>query len=272
MKSADLHIHSEYSDSTFSVEEIFKIAKSHNLDCLSLTDHDTVKGIKLSLALAKEFDIEFIPGVEITTEFEGKEVHILGYFVDVENKEFLEFLKQIQEQRKERVYEMSKKLAALGIEISPQEVFNKAKESCVTRLHVAEVLIEKGVVKDLKEAFKNYIGDKAPCYVARFKFSPFKAIQILRRMKAIPVLAHPFRSNADQILDDLVQAGLLGIEVFYPDQRHLTDYYIKIAKKYSLLITGGSDSHGNAKPKDYLGFIKLPYEYVRKLKEKRDSL
>ncbi len=272
MKTGDLHIHSNHSDSSFSLEEIFRRAKSQNIDCISITDHDTIRGNLLAATLAKEFDIEFIPGVEITTEIQGREIHILGYFVDSKNEELLNFLNQIQKQRRERIYEMSKKLCALGIEISPQEVFNKARDSSVTRLHVAEVLIEKGVVRNLKEAFKNYIGDRAPCYVARFKFSPFKAIKILRDNKAIPVLAHPFRSKVDSLIPELVDAGLMGIEVFYPDQKDLTEYYIKIAKKYSLLITGGSDCHGLAKPRVYLGSIKVPYQYIQELKEAKFSL
>jgi len=215
-------------------------------------------------------EIEVIPAVELTCQNESRELHILGYFIDYKDKDFLTVLKELKQQRRERIYEISRKLGRLGIHIEPEEVFSLCPEgSSVGRLHVARVLLNKGIVSSFKDAFRRFIGERSPGYVARFRFAPEEAISIIKKAGGIPVLAHPHKSNCLNILPHLVDAGLEGIEVFYSDNTPaVEDFYKNLAAKYGLLVTGGSDCHGFAKKEILMGKVKLPYWYVENMKER----
>ncbi len=271
-KFADLHVHSHFSDGTFSPEEIVREAKMAGLSCISITDHDTTDAIDPAQQIAA-LDLEIIPGIELTAEAGGQEIHILGYLIEYKNKDFQGMLKKMQDVRVKRIYEICKKLNKLGIKIEPEEIFNIAGKGSVGRLHVARALLEKGSVFSLADAFNRFIGDKGPAYVGKFKMTPKEAIDWIRRVKGVPVLAHPHIIGDQSLISDFVKAGIRGIEAFYAEHSDFQrQEFVKIADKYHLLITGGSDCHGTVKEQTHLGKVKLPYEYVEKLKEEKCRL
>ncbi len=273
MKYADLHLHTNFSDGTNTVAELLQKAKDAGLSCISITDHDTVEGLKYLKENIKNPDLEVIPGIELTAEHEDKEIHILGYFIDFENKSFLEQLAAIKRARVKRIKDMTAKLKSLNVNIDPEEVLCLSEVGTVGRLHLARVMLKNGCVASLQEAFNKYIGDNGPAYVGRFRLSPEKAIQLIERVGGVSVLAHPYSLSKQDLIPKLVDFGLSGIEVYYPE--HSSSQirnYLEVARKFDLLITGGSDCHGNAKPTELIGEIKLPYDFVEKIKLRRRLL
>ena len=267
MKFADLHVHSLFSDGTFSPPHIVSEALRVGLSCISITDHDSTEAIDFAIKAAGD-DLEVIPGIELTAESGGQEIHILGYLIDYKNKAFLEMLKHMREVRVKRIYEICKKLKKQGVNIEPQEILSLAGKGSVGRLHVARALYEKGDVFSIADAFYRFIGDKGPAYVGKFKMTPKEAVDWILKVKGIPVLAHPYTLDDRALIADFVKAGIMGIEAIYTEHsNYQKEEFIKIADKYHLLVTGGSDCHGKAKEEPHLGKVKLPYEYVEKLKE-----
>ncbi len=269
-KFADLHIHTRYSDSTSSPEEVVEQAYQQGLHCIAITDHDTVDGIRPAIESAKKYDIEVIPAIELSSELQGKDIHILGYFFDYKNQNFVERLGYMQNSRMERMEEMILKLKNLGIDdIALEEVCALAESKSVGRPHLATIMKEKGWVKDFKEAFDKYLADDAPAYVPKFKQTPEEAIQFIHEAGGVAVLAHPMLTNVDQLIAGFVRVGLDGLEVYCHCVSNMTiSFYEGLAKKYNLLVTGGSDAHGNVKKHTYVGKVKIPYNIVEKLKEK----
>jgi len=269
MGFADLHIHSSFSDGSLTPEEILKTAKEQELFCVAITDHDSVEAY-LNGGILKNSYLEVIPAVELTTEYNSKEIHILGYFINYQDKDFLKKLEFLKKMRILRIKEMIKKLNALNIDISFEEVTDFKNPSVLTRLHLARALLKKGFVNSILEAFTNFIGENASCYVGGFHFSPSEAIRLIKNIKGIPVLAHPYSiGNLEEILDYLIGSGLEGMEVYYPEHDVTRiRYYEGIAYKYNLLITGGSDFHGEERPKINIGSVRIPYALVEKLKDK----
>ncbi|MFH0877152.1 MAG: PHP domain-containing protein [Candidatus Omnitrophota bacterium] len=270
-KFADLHIHTYYSDGTFSPSEVVAQAAKCGLATIAITDHDTVEGIDLARSAAG--DCEVLTGIELTAEFDGKEIHILGYLLDHRDVAFLNMLKEMRQVRVMRIHEMCKKLKKCGLNLEPDDVFSLTKGGSVGRLHLARAMFEKGLVFSIADAFARFIGDRGPAYVGKFKMSPKEAIAWIKKTKGIPVLAHPYTISDRSLIIDFVKAGIMGIEAYYPEHSsYQADEFMKIAKKYDLLITGGSDCHGEAKSEVHLGKVKLPYEYVEKLKQAQCTL
>lgn len=268
MRFADLHLHTIFSDGTYTPVELIRQSKKKGLSVIAVVDHDTVSGIEPAIESAKKAGIEVIPGIELSAEFAGLEIHILGYFIDYKNILFKNKLKDLSAIRTERIYKILAKLNGLGIKLDPKAVFNLAKDGTVGRLHIARALVNEGLVSSVKEAFKKYIGDDCPCYVCGFRFNPQEAIKFIKDFSGIPVLAHPYALNRDDLIPQFVGYGLMGIEVYYPEHtQSMINFYLNMAKKYNLLVTGGSDCHGEAKPEVKIGMIKLPYELVEKLIE-----
>jgi len=273
MRFADLHLHTNFSDGTDTPAELVKKAKEANLSTIAITDHDNVEGILPALEISEEENIELIPAVELTAEIEELEVHILGYLIDYKNKGFLEKLEFLRENRRERIYKILAKLKEMGIELNPQDVFAYAKGGTVGRLHIAQVMLKEGYINSIVEAFSRYIGNNCPAYISGFKLSPKEAINLIRKIDGIPVLAHPYSLNQDSLIPQFIEYGLLGIEVYYPEHTSsMVEFYLNLAKKYNLLITGGSDYHGKLKPQVNIGLSKIPYELVEKLKEAKEKL
>lgn len=268
MKFADLHLHTLYSDGTYSAQELIKEASAHGLAAIAVVDHDTVSGVEPSMEAGNAKGIEVIPGIELSAEHKGSEIHILGYFIDHKNAEFLEKLGSLKKSRVDRVYRMSEKLSGLGIKLDPESVFAISKNATPGRLHIARALLREGLVKSIYEAFAKFIGDKGPAYVSGFRLSPKEAVSLIKKSGGVPVLAHPYTLRQDATIPFFVECGIRGLEVYYPEHTNsMIDYYLEIARKYNLLITGGSDCHGDAKPEVRIGSIKIPYELVTALKE-----
>lgn len=266
MRYADLHLHSHFSDGTFSPSQIVDRARQAGLSCVSITDHDNIDGLKEALQAAGD-DVEIIPGIEIAAEASGQEIHILAYLIDHQNPGFIKMLDDMQKIRVERIHEICKKLKSLGAPLEPEDIFRLATKGSVGRLHVARALCARGHVASVNEAFVRFIGDKGPAYVGKFKMTPREAIQWVIKNKGIPVLAHPCILSDKALISDFVNAGIMGLEVFYAEHSpYQTQEFLKIAEKYALLVTGGSDCHGAAKEEASIGRVKLPYEYVEKLK------
>ena len=268
-KFADLHIHTHYSDSTLSPEEVVQEAANGGLSCIAITDHDTIDGVKPTQLAAEPFDLEVISGIELSSEAQGKDIHILGYFIDCSNAVLQTELKKMQKARITRIKGMVEKLKIQGIDnITYEEVAILTHSDAIGRVHLASVLKKKGWVSSIPEAFEKYIGEECPAYVSKFKISPYEAISLIKQSGGIAVLAHPMITNKDELIPSFVHAGLQGIEVYYPNYSDVTlRYYEGIAKKHNLVMTGGSDAHGKAKANTCIGKTRVSYDFVVQMKE-----
>lgn len=272
--AADLHIHTTFSDGCETPEEVVAKAKEAKLSAIAITDHDNVEGIKSAQAAGEKLGIKVIPGIEFTTEVPEAEIHILGYFVNDKDPKLRAVLEKIQGSRHSRIFMILEKLKKIGVNLDPDKVFAFSKGASAGRPHVARALVEAGVVKSIRSAFDKYLGWQGPAYVPHYKLTPEGAVKLILENGGIPVYAHPLVSDHDKIIPELVSFGLKGIEVFYPghsDEQRA--YYLALAKKLGLLVTGGSDYHGAANPREgRLGEVYLPDEYMEKLFEARSSL
>lgn len=247
MQFTDLHIHSTISDGMLSPKEIVIIAKKKGIRCISVTDHDTVDSQKILSKLIKDKDLIIVPGIEISTEYKGNEIHILGYFMDINNKSLNDNLKVLQGSRKERAIDILKKLQCINISISTEEI--NINKSSIGRPHIANALVEKGYATTVKNAFNQYLIKGKPAYVDRYKLNYKEALGLIKDSGGISVLAHPGEIYKGEKIENIIKEfkvyGLKGIEVFHPSHSttEINDYY-NLAKKYSILITGGSDCHG----------------------------
>jgi hypothetical protein len=264
LEFADLHIHTKTSDGRITSEEAVFLAHQSRLAAISIADHDTVDGIRAALELGKRYGIEVIPGVELSSEIKGIELHFLGYFIDWRDKWFRNKLSELQEARRDRAKKIIEKLRGLGIEISYEVILSSAGK-VLGRPHIARLMLERGYVKSIDEAFDNYLGLGRPAHVKKFPLSPKEAIKMIRKLGGIPVLAHPIFARADDMLPDLIGMGLMGIEVYHgKHDAQATEHYKQLAKKYGLLITGGSGAHGLEIP---VGKVRIPYSLVEQLKK-----
>jgi len=268
MKYADLHTHTIESDGTYTPLQLVRKAIARGLSAVAIVDHDTVGAIAEALGEAQGTGLEIIPGIELTAQQDYQEVHILGYFLDYQDKQLLQKLQLVQLSRVTRVYKIVENLKKLGLELNPQTVFDISGRGTVGRMHIARALVQDGWVDSTAEAFRKYIGDKSPAYVLGFCFSPAEAIKLIRDAGGVAVLAHPFMLHNDALITEFVQCGLQGLEVYYPEHsQSLVNFYLDLAKQLNLLVTGGSDFHGSAKPNIALGAIKIPWELVEQLRQ-----
>ena len=262
MRAVDLHTHSNCSDGTYPVKELMDYAHEKNLAAIALTDHDTVDGLDeaINYVADKYPDMELIPGIEFSTVEEGKDVHIVGLYIDHHNQRFVGRLQAFIDSRTERNIRMCNKLREeAGIPITFEELVSSFPGAVITRAHYAQFMVERGLVKSRNEVFDKYIGDHAPYYVEREKIAPEEAIEYVLEGGGVPILAHPILYHmSDRKLDALVArlkaAGLRGIEAIYSTYSPSEERQIKeLAAKYDLLISGGSDFHGANKPSIDLG-------------------
>jgi len=264
LKFADLHVHTSSSDGKITAEEAVRHAQRAGLAAIAIADHDTVEGVEIALGMGKGYGVEIIPGVELSSEVGDKELHILGYFIDWRAKWFRDKLSQLQEARRDRGRKMIEKLRRLGVEI-PYDAVISSNGKVLGRPHIAQAMLDRSYVKTIDEAFYRYLGMGKPAYVKKFPLSPEEAIKMIRKLGGVPVLAHPIFARADEMLPELIEMGLHGIEVYH--SRHdakTTEHYEEIAKKYGLLITGGSDAHSFEVP---IGGVRIPYSLVEELKK-----
>lgn len=272
-KVADLHVHTHLSDGTFTPEKVVEYAKAKGLSAIAITDHDCCSGITPAILVAEDLDVEIVPGVELTAEADDAEIHILGYFIDWQNNSFIRKLDEISRVREERAREILKKLRKHSVDISDDELFEWSGPGCVGRLHIAHLLFKKGYTSSIGEAFARYIGNGGSCYVRKFKLTPEEAVDIIKKVGGISVVAHPKTiaiqdKSTEDIIASLVKAGVRGIEVYHPDHSCGDEEGFKsLAKKHNLLITGGSDCHGFGKKEILIGKVRIPYELVENLKK-----
>ena len=246
MEYADLHIHTTASDGILSPEQVIWWAAKKQLKAISITDHDTINGVAEALLINKQNnDIEIVPGIELNSYFNGEEVHVLGYYIDITDEAFLNKLKEIQDFRYNRALKIIKKLNMLNISISVDQVLSISKGDSVGRPHIARALVKNGYAKDVKDAFNRYLAKDCPAYVERYKLTTKQAIETINNIKGIPVLAHPGLLNNKAIINELLDLGFRGIEVYHSKHdESAVNRFLKIALEKDLLITGGSDCHG----------------------------
>jgi len=269
----DLHIHTIFSDGTYTPEEAVFRAKKLGLVAISITDHDSVAGLASALAAGKRLGIEVVPGVEMSTDVGEDEIHILGYLLDWKKEDFLRQLEKFQAARANRNQKLLKKLDDLGMRVDYREVRKLAPRGVISRLHIARLMVEKGYVRSIGDAFEQWLNPGKPAYVQKMKVPPFKIIELLLKAEAIPVLAHPFLSHRDDLIPHLVKAGLKGIEVYHSAHNpQMVAHYKRIAQKHHLLITGGSDCHGEAKDKVLMGKVRVPETLLIDLKKAKEKI
>jgi predicted metal-dependent phosphoesterase TrpH len=269
---ADLHLHTNFSDGTFSPEELVSHASRHGLAAIALTDHDTVEGCARAALACAAAKIQFIPGSELTAEQDGNEIHILGYFLDTQNAIFLTEIGKFQAVRQNRIREMVARLNELNVPLEADAVFALANCRSPGRPHVARALVQAGLVANLDEAFERFLKKNRPAWVPKAKMSALDAMELIHQAGGLAVMAHPGLNRSDQVIPDLVDAGLDGIECFHTKHPAATsEHYLQIAKKHALLVTGGSDCHGLSKGKPLIGTVKLGYRHVEKLFAARDA-
>jgi len=244
---ADLHVHTTASDGTLTPEEVVDLAGSLGLAAVALADHDTVAGIEPAVRRSHERGgrPEVVPALEVNTEWRGRDIHILGYFVEWEDERLARALARLRAARLARVERMLDKLTALGIRIPLDRVVSLCEEGSIGRPHVARAMVEGGWVGSLREAFERYLGRGRPAFVERYRFSPVEAVRVVRAAGGVAVLAHPGHGATPSLIRELVAAGLEGVEVRHPEHDdRLECMYLAMARELGLVATGGSDCHG----------------------------
>ncbi|WP_026669233.1 PHP domain-containing protein [Butyrivibrio sp. AE3006] len=284
MKKVDLHTHSTASDGTFSPSELVDLAVQKGLSAIALTDHDTVDGLEEAIRHSEENypDFELVPGIEYSTVRNGKDVHIVGLYIDYKDEEYRAGLQEFIDSRTRRNRKICEKLTDAGMPVTYEELVEANPGAVITRAHFGRLLLAKGYVKSISEAFDRFIGDRCPCYVPREKITPQMAIEQILKAKGVPILAHPVlyglgKDAMDELVGEMKEAGVVGIEALYAtytpqDERDMR----ALATKYDLLISGGSDFHGSNKPHIDLGTgtgrLCIQYDYLEKIKDyKRKS-
>lgn len=282
MKQIDLHVHSTYSDGTFTPTQLIDEASRIGLAAMALTDHDTVDGIPEAIEAASKKGIELVPGIELSTFYQKKEIHIVGLFIDYTDSAFNKRLLTFKEGREQKNIKMCEKFKELGIEVSYDEMKSMYAGSVITRAHFADYLLKKGIVGDRNEAFDRYIGDNRPCYVDREKITPMEAIDMIHSVGGIAILAHPVlyhlgEAKMHELMDYLCcPGGIQALEAIYSTYKMGDELAMRrLAKEYNILISGGSDFHGANKPHISLGTgmgkLFVPYEVLEKLRSVRSD-
>ena len=273
----DLHIHTTESDGSLTPSQVVRYAKEKGLKAIAITDHDTIHGNEEAIKEGMSEGVEVIPGVEISVDYSPGTMHMLGYFITTEDPILNEKLTLLQDSRADRNPRIIEKLNKLGLSLTYDEVVQVSGGGQVGRPHMAQILMQKGYTKSIKEAFDKYLGKGAPAYLDKFRLSAVEAITMITDAGGIPVLAHPSTlhlknpDELDALLKKLVNQGLQGLEVYYSehDERKTSSYKL-LAKRYNLAITGGSDFHGkNMKGIDLgtgRGNLKIPYTVLENLK------
>lgn len=263
---ADLHAHTSASDGSLSPSSLVSLALRVPLDVLAITDHDSVAGVPEALEAARGTALTLVPGVELSAVWEGRDVHILGYFVDYRDERLLAHLTDLRAARVRRAETTVAALKEAGYEISLDDVLSLAEGGAVGRSHVARALVNGGHADTVTEAFRQLLGRGCPFYVPKDVRSPIEVLEVILSAGGVPVLAHPGVTKADDVIPTLVGSGLMGIEAYHaehsPSDR---DRYAWLARSLGLIATGGSDYHGPEAPKQDLGSVTVPTVEVDRL-------
>ena len=263
----DLHLHTNFSDGLLTPTQVVMKAKEAGLKAVGIVDHDTIDGIAEATEAGSHQDIEVVPGVELSSQYEGRDIHILGYYFDPEHPRLQEYLRRFQQERYRRAAKMIQNLNNLGVRLTMAEVKERAKGGSIGRPHLAEVLMEKGYVETFQEAFHRYIGYGSKAYEEKYKIRPEEAIRLLSEAKGLSFLAHPGYSISDSIILHFIKAGLDGIEVVHPKlNEKRTQHLQQFARNNGLLLCGGSDCHGGRDGRFYIGNFTVPYIILEEMK------
>lgn len=298
----DLHVHSTISDGTLTPTELVHLANEQNLTSFALTDHDTVTGIKEAKSALESFQLEkencpnedsskkdssnepfslkeIVSGVEISAGYKNRDIHLLGLLIDENNQTLIDALDVAKENREQRNRKFADNLANAGLDISFEAILEDNPDAVITRAHFAKYLLKKQYVTSIKEAFTKYLSESTPYYVPREYIAPKDAIRIIKNAGGIPILAHPILYHLPEkellsLIKNLKEQGLMGLEAIYSSNMNNEESYVRgLARKYELLISGGSDFHGSVKPHISLGTgrgnLNVPYWVLEKLKEQK---
>jgi 3',5'-nucleoside bisphosphate phosphatase len=250
MAGIDLHTHSNRSDGTFEPAEIVRLAVERELEVVALTDHDTTAGLEEALSAGRDLGVEVVPGVEFSAEYQATSIHVLCYWMDAGDEDLQTELTRLRDDRFLRGERMIEKLRALGFDISFERVREIASGGNIVRPHVAQAMVEAGIVGTEREAFERYIADGGPAHVPKHALHPLDAVRLIRQAGGLCVLAHPGMWGAqtsvpEDLIEAMADAGMRGLEVDHtdhaPDQRR---HYRALAERLGLIATGGSDCHG----------------------------
>ncbi|MBE3581705.1 MAG: PHP domain-containing protein [Thermoanaerobacteraceae bacterium] len=268
VKGGDLHTHTTASDGKLTPHELVRLAHRKGLATIAVTDHDTVDGLEEALAVASLYGIEVIPGIELSTEWEGRDVHLLGYYIDFQGDRLRSFLQQRQEARYRRCLKIIARLQELGYPVTWEDVSPLVRGQAVGRLHIAQALVARGLVPSIEAAFSELLERGRPAYVPRYKLAPAEGVEIIRSCRGVAVLAHPGLIGEDAIIRELASRGLQGLEAYYPQHsREEVARYLDLAGELGLLVTGGSDFHGPDIPDHAeLGAVTVGEEVIERLK------
>ena len=265
MQAIDLHVHSNRSDGTFSPRQLVDYAMEKGLKAFALTDHDCIDGLEEAIQYADTLKKkaeegqslqvpEVIPGIEFSTEYQEQDVHILGLYIHYQEASFQKQLKAFVDSRISRNQKMCRLLTDTGLSVTYEDLLAEFPDAVITRAHYAKYMLNHGYINSMAEAFERYIGDRCPCYVPREKITPVQAVELVLKAGGVPVLAHPLLyhmsdSPLDALISQLTEAGLLGLEAIYSTYTAAEERQMRrLAAKYGLLISGGSDFHGENKP------------------------
>jgi len=277
----DLHAHTTHSDGSATPEELIALACEKRASAVAITDHDTVSAIGEARAAANRLGIEFVPGIEISAEYSPGTMHILGFFIDEQSGTLGVKLEDLRQARERRNPQIAERLQSLGFDVSYNEVVRLAGNQVVGRPHFGRLMIQKGYVSTMQEAFDRFLKKDAVAYVEKARLSPRDSIALIHAAGGVAVLAHPYQlklsyEDAEELVAELAELGLDGIEAVY--SRHSASErtaYSEMAARHGLLVTGGSDYHGSYKPDisivTGLGDLEVPYELLEALKSRAAS-
>ncbi|MGE0474717.1 MAG: PHP domain-containing protein [Nitrospirales bacterium] len=277
MSRIDLHTHTTWSDGSYSPTELVEWAHHHDIRTLAITDHDTTEGLDEALPLSQALGMDLIPGIEISTRFQEREIHVLGYFMNYQDPTFQTRIRGLQSTRLQRIQKILHKLEFNGVSLYLEDVQRLAGSGSIGRPHIAQVLIQQGHASTFREAFEKYLGIRGTAYVPRDVPEVFETFSWIREAGGVVILAHPFwegfrREDVDSACQTLVENGLQGLEVFYGTfSAKQISFNLHLAKRFNLLVSGGSDFHGTYKPEIAIGkgkgSLKVPQSALDQLRK-----
>jgi predicted metal-dependent phosphoesterase TrpH len=268
----DLHIHTIHSDGTSSVKEVIETASRKGLAAIAITDHDCIDAYPHAVDLGSQVGVEVIPGLELSSEVEGTDLHILGYFIDTANPILNRRLTEMKDARYVRARKIVENLNAQGIDLRFETVLAVAGVGAIGRPHIAAAMLKEELVYSFREAFEKYLGYGLPAYVGKFRMQPKEIFDLVKQAGGVPVLAHPGVTKVDGRIEEFIRDGILGIEAYHTEHSAASrQNYIKIARRNGLAVTGGSDFHNSTHNKSEIGVPRVPYGALKSLKEKHAS-
>ena len=266
---ADLHVHTTFSDSSLTPDEVIHECLWHGIDIVAITDHDSVGGIAPATESGASVGVQVISGVELTAYDSALEIHIVGLFINTAHPGLTALLKRSRDERRLRVFEIVKRLGELGVEVSAEEIFKIAGEGSPGRPHVARAMMNRGLVDTIPDAFRYYIGNNRPANVPKYELSTAEAVAAIRNAGGTSVVAHPGATLSDEAVRDLIHDGVDAIEAYHPLHSYTKEQrYLKMADELGALVSGGSDSHGIAREWSRIGAIKVDRELVDRLEQR----